>query len=92
MNRDTALILTIASVILCACPGLVFCFAGGITAMAGRLETPTEPIAVIVGIILLGFGIFLVLIPLIIGYFSLRRPKSIAEKPQNPDESLPPAI
>jgi hypothetical protein len=77
MNRNTAIIVTIASAILCGCPGLILVIMGAMAAMgsqmpeamAGNNSTPEE--------VLLGAGIFacfgLILIgfPVVIGFLSI---------------------
>jgi hypothetical protein len=82
MNRNTALILTIASIILCGCPGLFSCFFGLIFALVSAVpgaeidiagsSDPASALAFGLGGICL--GLVLVIIPIAIWFFTMRRP------------------
>jgi len=92
MNRNTALIATIASAVLCGCPGLFACFFGVI--MAGVSQMPDANIdifgsddptaALIFGLATLCIGFALVVIPVAVGFFTLRRASASAD-------AMPPA-
>lgn len=92
MNRDTAIILVLATALLCGCPGLVMCFTGGITSLAGigELQTNDDPAALIVGFTMLCIGTLGIMVPLTIGLFTLR-PGKTSNDPL-PQEPIPPAI
>lgn len=92
MSRDTAIILVLATALLCGCPGLVMCLTGAITSLAGisDIQTSNEPAALIVGLTMLCMGVFGIIIPLAIGLFTLLpRKTAVAPLPQEP---IPPAI
>ena len=84
MNRNTALIATGATALLCGCPGLVTCFGGLITAIASQTPNaqidmfgstdPTTALAIGIGSIC--GGLILVLIPVAVGFFTLRNAKA----------------
>jgi hypothetical protein len=94
MNRTTAIVITVVSALLCACPGLALIALGAMAAfgsqvpevMAQNTNTPEE--------VLLGSGMFicfgavLILIPVIVGVLSIR-----FAKPSEPrvDGPIPPA-
>jgi hypothetical protein len=82
-KRTLGIILTLVTSLLCACPGLALCLAGGITAagygnyyadLQGRSGTlPTG-----YGFGMLCLGLLLVAIPIVIGVLMLRKPKTAA--------------
>ncbi len=93
MNKTTAIIITIVTALLCGCPGLVLAGIGVMAAlgsqmpevMAQNVNTPQD--------VLLGSGIFvcfgglMILIPVIVGFLSIRYAKS---GEPNMDEPMPP--
>ncbi|HEX9617442.1 MAG TPA: hypothetical protein VGA03_08485 [Anaerolineales bacterium] len=91
-RKTTGILLTGGSALLCGCPGLFLCLFGGLSAAgAGTYDLGTDvgQISSGAGIALLCLGILLTLIPLGVGYFSLRnRPAAVASTA--PDEPLPP--
>ncbi len=80
MNRQTALIVTIVTVILCGCPGLFACFWGLLASVIsfipnadiniGGSNDPTAALAAGVGSVCVGF--ILVAIPVAVWFFTLR--------------------
>jgi hypothetical protein len=80
MNRNTALISTIAAAVLCGCPGLFACFWGLIAAVVsfvpgaeidiGGSSDPTAALMSGLGAIVV--GVILVAIPVAVWYFMLR--------------------
>jgi hypothetical protein len=80
MNRNTSLIATIATAILCGCPGLFSCFWGLIAAVVsfipgaeidiGGSSDPTA--ALVSGLVAIVVGIILVAIPIAVWFFTLR--------------------
>lgn len=91
-RRTTGILLTAGSVLLCGCPGLFLCLFGALSAAgAGTYELGSDigQIESGTGIALLCLGILLTLIPLAVGYFSLRN-KPVVAAPVSPDEPLPP--
>lgn len=94
-NKNTGMIATIAAVVLCGCPGLCFCIFGAVTA-AGLMPYTTElngvsnsgTMPASAGIAMLCFSIIAILIPIGVGFFTLRKKPEAAVAPS--DESLPP--
>jgi hypothetical protein len=78
MNRTTAIILTVVSALLCACPGLFLCVFGGLVAggqpinteLNGVTDTTTLPTSY--GIAMLCMAVVLILIPALVGFLTLR--------------------
>ena len=96
MKRNTAIILTVASALLCGCPGLILCVTG-ILVTAGTPftvtsngNTTTQPYPVVYGIVALVLALILILIPIVIGIVTLRKKKAPAVVDVTPDEPLPP--
>lgn len=81
-NRNTGIIATIASVMLCGCPGLFLCLFGALTA-AGQGTFNDASLSPSVGYTLICLSLLLILIPVGVGFFTLRR------KPEIPQD-LPP--
>lgn len=89
MNRTTAIVLTAASALLCGCPGLFACVFGALvaagapinTTLNGVTDTTTLPASYGVG--LLCVALILILIPVAVGFFTLRK------KPAAPVLSTP---
>ena len=93
MNKTTAIIVTIVTALLCGCPGLALGVLGVMAAMGSQMPevmaqnpgTPQEA--------LLGSGIFicvsvlLILLPILVGFFSLRYAKP---NEANINDSMPP--
>jgi len=94
-NKNTGLIATIASALLCGCPGLFLCIFG-VVAATGNLPYNTElngitqsgTVPPAVGAVLLCLSLLLILIPVVVGFVTLRK-KPEAVLPSN--EPLPPA-
>ena len=91
-NRNTGIIATVAATLLCGCPGLFLCIFGAITS-TGNMPYSTELNGVSNSGVLpasSGFGmlclaLLLILIPLGVGFFTLRKkPASI------PPQEIPP--
>ena len=82
-NKNTGIIATIAAVLLCGCPGLFLCLFGAITA-AGQGTFNDADLSPAVGVGLLCVALIFILIPVGVGYFTLRK------KPETPQD-LPPA-
>jgi hypothetical protein len=81
-NRNTGIIATVAAVLLCGCPGLFLCLFGGITA-AGKGTFNESNLSPTVGFALVCLALILILIPVGVGFFTLRR------KPETPRD-IPP--
>lgn len=84
MNRNTAMIATGATALLCGCPGLFTCFGGLMTAVISQMPDaqidlfgstdPTTALAAGIGSIC--GGLILILIPVAVGFFTLRNAKA----------------
>lgn len=84
-NRNTGIIATIAAVVLCGCPGLFVCLFGAITA-SGRGTFNDQYLPPTVGFVLVCLSLIFILIPVGVGFFTLRK------KPEPPvDIVVPPA-
>lgn len=94
MSRNTSVILTVATALLCGCPGLLFCVFGGVTA-AGLMPFTTTFNGVTdqgiipsrYGIAMLCLSLILIAIPVVVGFVTLRRKPA----PVVDNEPLPPA-
>jgi hypothetical protein len=84
-NRNTGIIATVAATLLCGCPGLFVCLFGAITA-AGQGTFNEASLSPAVGITLVCLSLLLILIPVGVGFFTLRK-KPAVDVPQD----LPPA-
>lgn len=92
-KRTTGLIATIATALLCGCPGLGVCLFGAVTA-AGQGTFNDQSLSPSVGFVLLCLSLLFIAIPFVVGFATLRK------KPQVPapgrvdpidNEPLPPA-
>jgi hypothetical protein len=81
-NKNTGIIATIATVVLCGCPGLFLCLFGALTA-AGQGTFNNANLSPSVGFALVCLALILILIPVGVGFFAFRK------KPAASDE-LPP--
>lgn len=96
-KRTTGLIATIASVLLCGCPGIFLCIFGAASALGGGTMTlgdTTQPLDPTYGYVFLCLSLIFIAIPIVVGFVTLRK------KPQVPvpgriepidNEPLPPA-
>ena len=85
-NKNTGIIATIATVVLCGCPGLFLCLFGALTA-AGQGTFNDASLSPSVGFALICLALILILIPAGVGFFTLRK------KPPTGDvDDVPPAI
>lgn len=82
-NRNTGMIATIAAALLCGCPGLFLCLFGAVTA-AGQGTFNEASLSPTVGFALICLALLLILIPVGVGFFTLRK------KPAAITEELPP--
>jgi hypothetical protein len=105
-KRTTGLIATIASVLLCGCPGIFLCIFGGATALGGgttNLGNTTQPLDPTFGYVFLCLSLVFIAIPIVVGFVTLRKkpgeaapvavPASQPKPPAPPmaDGPLPPA-
>lgn len=96
-KRNTGIIVTLVAVLLCGLPGLVGVCAGALAAAISFVPGAEIDVfgsgdpqsAFTFGAITLCVGLLFVLIPVVVGYFALRRPQPDLTPP---DEPVPPAI
>ena len=94
-NKNTGMIATIAAVVLCGCPGLLMCIFGAVSAAGmmpyntnvnGTTSSGTIPMGA--GIGMLCFSLILIIIPVAVGFFTLRKKPEAAGVSNEP---TPPA-
>jgi hypothetical protein len=81
MNRNTAIIATVATVVLCGCPGAFACLwgvmAAAISQMPGadiNMGGSSDPmVALGIGIVTACVGIIGIAIPIVVGIVTLRQ-------------------
>jgi hypothetical protein len=94
--RSKGILATIASVILCGCPGLFLCVFGGLIAVGAPVNTELNGVSSstqlppAAGAALLCVALILILIPIAVAFFTLRK-KPTAPIPPTNNEPLPPA-
>ncbi|MCZ2127821.1 MAG: hypothetical protein LC099_08645 [Anaerolineales bacterium] len=86
MNKNTNLIATIASVVLCGCPGLFLCLFGAITA-TGNGTFNDGALSPTVGIGLVCAALILIVIPVAVWFFTRPKPGSGGGQPPVPPTS-----
>ena len=86
-NKSTGMIATIATVVLCGCPGLFLCLFGALTA-AGQGTFNDQSLSPTVGLALVCVALILILIPVVVGVVTLRKKPAAAPVTNDP---LPPA-
>lgn len=92
-NRTKGIIATVASVLLCGCPGLFVCIFGILIAVGAPVtttlngETSVQTYPPTVGFVMLCLAVIFIAIPIVVGFLTLRN------KPAAPvsSEPLPPA-
>lgn len=92
-TKTKGIVATIASVVLCGCPGLFFCIFGAVTA-TGNMPYTTElngvsnsgTLSPTIGFVLLCLSVIFIVIPIAVGFFMLRKkPEAVSS-----NEPLPP--
>jgi hypothetical protein len=97
-NKNTGMIATIASVVLCGCPGLFLCIFGAVTA-TGNMPFSTElngvsnsgTLPAASGFVMLCLSLIFILIPVGVAFFTLRKKKTEAAPAPVNNGPLPPA-
>ena len=93
--KTKSIVATIAAVVLCGCPGLFMCFFGAIFTFASQVPGAdidvmgsSDPAsAMTMGIVFLCVSFIFILIPIAVGFFTLRKkPEAVTN-----NEPLPPA-
>lgn len=98
-NRTAAIIATIATILLCGCPGLFLCIFGAVTATGNMPYNVTDfsgnttsgTMSTTWGFAMLCVALIFILIPILVGFFTLRR-KPAAAPMTPPSGPIPPAI
>lgn len=98
MNRTVGIILTVVTVFCCACPGFGLCLAG-VMGLAGVPftttvgdQSTTQPLEAPMAIGLMCLSVILIIIPIAVGFFTLRnKPAVAAPVQQNFNGPIPPA-
>ena len=94
-KRQTGMIATISTALLCGCPGLFMCFLGATSVFASfvpgadiNIGGNTDPAsATTMGFVFLCLSVIFIIIPIAVGFFMLRKkPEALAN-----NEPLPPA-
>ncbi len=81
MNRTTAIILTVATALLCGCPGIFVCLGGVLTAVGTPYATDlmgttsSGSSGTWYGVGGICGGLILIAIPIVIGILTLRKKK-----------------
>jgi hypothetical protein len=98
-NRNTAIIATLLTTLLCGCPGLFSLCMGAAASMAAvspdseiniqGMDGPAAALALGLGFLCL--GLVLVAIPAAVGYFTLRNKPAARYSEADLNEPLPPA-
>ena len=94
-NKNTGMIATIATALICGCCALFTCIMG-IGGLTGNgtisLGNSTQPIPPSLGATLICLSLIMIIIPVAVGFFTLRKkPDAIAEETPASNEPLPPA-
>lgn len=93
-NKNTGIIATIAAVLLCGCPGLFLCIFGAVTA-TGNMPFTTElngisnsgTLPSTVGFVMLCLSLVFILIPVGVGFYTLRKKPEAAAPEEIPPSS-----
>ncbi len=94
-NKNTGMIATIATAIICGCCSLLACIFGVVT-VSGNMPYNTEVNGVqnsgmlppSVGYVLLCLSVIAIIIPIAVGFFSFRKKPAVAVSNNEP---IPPA-
>lgn len=91
MNRNTSMIITIVLALICLCCSIFTCIMGfgGISGTGTyNLGGADQPMPPTVGYVLLCLSVIMILVPIVTGFFLLRKkPDAVPAS----DEPLPPA-
>ena len=77
-NKNTGIIATIATTLLCGCPGLFLCLFGALTA-AGQGTFNDASLSPSVGFTLICLSLLLILIPVGVGFFTRRKKTDLSQ-------------
>ena len=86
-NKNTGIIATVATALLCGCPGLFTCLFGAITATGNGTfnDAYLDPT---VGYVMVCMSLIFIAIPIVVGVVTLRKKPAAAPSSNEP---LPPA-
>lgn len=88
-KKTVGLIATIGTALFCGCPGIFLCLFGVVSAVGGgtfELGEQSGNIPTTTGYLLLCLGLLLMVVPVVVGFFTLRKqPQTLGS-----DEPLPP--
>lgn len=85
-NKNTGIIATVATALLCGCPGLFACLFGAITA-TGNGTFNNAYLDPTVGYIMVCISLIFIAIPIVVGVVMLRKKPAAASS----NEPIPPA-
>ena len=95
MNRTVAIAVTVITALCCLCLAILSCIWGGMIASGtpintnvNGVDTGAQTLPVPVGIGLICLSIIFIIIPIAVGFFTLRNKPAV----QTPNEPIPPAI
>lgn len=96
MNRTVAIIITVIVALCCLCAAIFSCVFGGMIVAGQPIETTingettSQVYPASYGAVLLCLSVLFILVPVVVGFFTLRKkPEAASEIP--PSEPLPPA-
>lgn len=90
MNKNTGILVTVITSLLCGCSALISCVWGVLIASGQSIDvtsngiTTQQSISPTIGFILLCLSVFMILVPIAVGFFTLRK------KPEAPVDSVVP--
>ena len=92
-KRTISIIATVATAVICGCCALFGCIMGfGAITGNGTMEWggSSQPMPPSYGYVFLCLSLIFILVPVAVGFFTLRKPKDEAAAPVS-DEPVPPA-
>jgi hypothetical protein len=95
-NRTTAIIITVVTALACLCASIFACSAGLPIATGQPIDVTVngqasqQTVSPAVGYVLLCLSVLLLLVPVAVGFFTLRKKPGSAEVPHI-NEPMPPA-
>jgi hypothetical protein len=93
-NKNTGIIATIATALICGCCGLFTCVMG-IGTITGNgtfdLGSTSQAMPPVVGYVFLCLAVIMIIIPIAVGFFMLRKkPEAAVVVEASSNETLPP--
>src|SRR5512140_1973825 len=95
-NRTVAIIITVLTAVVCGCASLFSCIFGGLIATGQPFtttvngETAQQTFPPTIGYVLLCLTLLMILVPVAVGFFALRKKPEASVVP-NIGEPMPPA-